>query len=86
MASEKCDLDIIFEKYPDHHSAVAALYGESACFRSLCEDYTNCLAFMQTLESQMDSKQRDLEEFKGLLQELADELEERIRAFNDNEY
>ena len=86
MASEKCDLDIIFEKYPDHHSAVAALYGQSDCFRSLCEDYMNCLVFINNLESQMDSGQHDLEEFKCLLRELGEELDERISAFDKNDY
>ncbi|MBN1482601.1 hypothetical protein EH223_11195 [candidate division KSB1 bacterium] len=86
MASKKCDLDLIFENYPDHHSAIAALYGESACFRSLCEDYMNCLTFINTLESQMDSEQHDLEEFKCLLQDLKDELDERINAYDKDDY
>ena len=86
MASEKCDLDIIFEKYPDHHSAVAALYGQSEWFRSLCEDYMNCLRFIHRMESQVNSEQHDLEEFKCLLQELEEELDERINAYDKNDY
>jgi len=86
MAREKCDLEIIFERYPDHHSAIAALYVESESFRSLCEDYMNCLVFIDTLESKMDSGQHDLEEFQCLLQELSDELDDRISAFDKNDY
>ena len=86
MASEKCDLDIIFEKYPDRHSAISVLYGQSECFRSLCEDYVNCLAFINTLKSQMDSGQHDLEEFKCLLQELEEELDDRIDAYDKDDY
>jgi hypothetical protein len=86
MASEKCDLDIIFEKYPEHHSAIATLYGQSECFRSLCEDYMNCLTFINALESRMDSGQHDLEEFKCLLEELEEELDDRINAYDKDDY
>lgn len=46
----------------------------------------NCLVFINNLESQMDSGQHDLEEFKCLLRELGEELDERISAFDKNDY
>ena len=46
----------------------------------------NCLVFIDTLESKMDSGQHDLEEFQCLLQELSDELDDRISAFDKNDY
>ena len=46
----------------------------------------NCLAFVKKLESQVDSQQHDLEEFKCLLQELEEELDDRIDAYDKDDY
>ena len=80
MASKKEVLKIVAERFPESNNQIINLFPKSEFFRSICEDYVNCLQTMDRLESSKQMKKIGFKrEYESLLQELEDELMSNLR-------
>ena len=80
MASKKSSLKKVLNRFPDHHLLIEELYRESDSFRSLCEDYLECLKIIKNLDySENMVKTGYKEEYEELLLELENELKSRLK-------
>lgn len=71
-------LSIIFKRFPNHRDFISELFTESESFRTLCEDYFDCKVKLDEFISARNEKNERLKEYKILLEEIEDELLERI--------
>jgi len=80
MASKNYVLNIVRENFPGSYRLITELYHSSDYFRSLCEDFTDCLQVVRRIESsdKMSSKGY-YEEYVKLLDELEKELREKLK-------
>ena len=79
MASKKSILKKVFKRFPQHYMLIEELYRESDSFRSLCEDYTECLEIIKNLDySECIIQAGYKQEYEKLLQELGEELSARL--------
>ena len=79
MASKKSILKKVLQMFPDHHLLIEELYRESDSFRSLCEDYSECLEINKNLDySECIIQAGYKQEYEMLLHELEEELFARL--------
>ena len=79
MASKKSSLKKVLKRFPGHHQIIEELYGESDSFRSLCEDYMDCLEIIKNLDYSESIVQAGYkQEYETLLLELEEELFARL--------
>jgi hypothetical protein len=75
-------LALIMERFPEERQALCRFFRESRSFQSLCNDYWECRAALQTWQ------QSTSEEAPALSDEYAHlllELEQEVRQYLDNE-
>lgn len=79
MASKNKTLDIVIKRFPESCHEITELFSHSDYFRSICEDYVDCLQVIKRFEStnQMINKGYQ-KEYEALLQELEKELREKL--------
>lgn len=83
MASKKSILKKVLEMFPEHHLVIEELYRESDSFRSICEDYTECLEINKNLDYSEGIIQAGYkQEYERLLQELEEELVTKLSRHN----
>ncbi len=84
MASEKDVLDEVVERFPESCRLITKLYHSSDFFRSLCEDYYECMQVIKNLEAsdRMIQKRYD-KEYRILLKDLEKELRVRLMTKHD---
>jgi len=80
MASKKNTLRIVITKFPESCQEITELFHHSDFFRSICEDYVDCLQVLERLSAthRMINKGY-IKEYKALLQELEKELLVRLK-------
>ena len=79
MTIKKLVLKAVIKKFQDNVPVIQELYVESDSFRTLCEDYHECSMVLDRLKSSKEMVNKGYEEeYKNLLQELEDELMDRI--------
>jgi hypothetical protein len=74
----KAALVAVMEKFPEAVASICELFQKSASFKSLCEDYQDCLAAWQYW------RQAASEDAPALCQsyaELLEELEQEVRQY-----
>ena len=81
MASEKDVLVAVVGRFPKSCQQITKLYHSSDFFRSLCNDYWDCLQVIKNLEAsdKMMQKRYD-KEYRILLKELEKELRAGLKT------
>ena len=83
MASKNTTLYIVIERFPEASQQITELFHQSDFFRSICEDYADCLQVIKRLEcSRQMTKKGYKKEYEALLEDLERELFSKL---NENE-
>jgi hypothetical protein len=84
MASKKTSLKKVLEKFPEHHLLIEELYRESDSFRSLCEDYVECMEIIKNIDySECIIRAGYKQEYETLLHELEEELLTKLSKYEN---
>lgn len=87
MASKKSPLKIVLSKFPEQALLIKELFVVSESFRSLCEDYADCLNVIKDLDCYSQMLQKGYKnEYEVLLLELEEEVFSRLNQENDSEW
>ena len=84
MASEKVILESVVKRFPESHQLITKLYHTSEFFRSLCDDFADCLQVIDNLASSEKMNRKGYyEEYLNLLSELEAELAGQLSSAPD---
>lgn len=84
MASKNTSLKKVLEKFPEYRLLIEELYRESDSFRSLCEDFTECLEIIRNIDySECIIRAGYKQEYETLLQELEEELFAKLSKYEN---
>ena len=78
MKNEDRILNLISLRFPNHKELITELFKESESFRSLCEDYYDCKRMLDESITINNKSSDTRKEYQILLNEIEDELLERI--------
>jgi len=80
MASKNKTLDTVIKRFPESGSQIEELFADSDFFRSICEDYAECLHILNRIEFSNQINRRGYKkEYQTLLQELEEELISKLK-------
>jgi hypothetical protein len=82
MDAEKAGMLQILERFPGESEVLYRQFQESSSFRSLCEDYRDCLAALRYWQS---STSEEAVAMRGAYKELHLELEQEVRQYLEDE-
>jgi hypothetical protein len=72
----------VLKRFPEHQNNAKRLFRESERFRTICEDFDNCV---QALDHWNRSKEElapiRRAEYSGIVQELEDEILKKLKEF-----
>lgn len=75
MASKNSILDVVLKRFPESEQLIEELFAESDCFRSICENYADCIEVLNRYEScNRMTRKGYIKEYRELLKELEKEL------------
>jgi len=80
--SPKAALVAVMEKFPEAVARICELFQKSASFKSLCEDYRDCLAAWQYWQQ---ASSEDAPALGQSYAELLQELEHEVREYLEQE-
>ena len=84
MASENDILESVVKRFPESHQLITELYYSSDFFRSLCDDFAECLQVIDNLQSSEKMTRKGYyEEYVTLLSELEAELAGQLSSAQD---
>ena len=78
MKNEDKILNLISLRFPNHKELITELFKESESFRSLCEDYYDCKRMLDESITINNKSSDTRKEYQILLNEIEDELLEKI--------
>lgn len=79
MADDEEILNIVIQEFPELKDEITELFTESISFQELCEDYVYCLKTIESTDSSGNpGREKELDELRGALGELKDELMSRV--------
>ena len=82
MASVKKIQQIVAKRFPESDHQITELYHKSEFFRSICEDYIDCLQTIERLKSSKKQIKKNIKkEYELLLQDIENELVSNLRQF-----
>ena len=82
LKSAGAGLSLIMERFPEERQALRRLFQESRSFQSLCNDYRECLAALQTWQQ---STSEEAPAWSDEYAHLLLELEQEVRQYLENE-
>jgi len=78
MTDGSPSLALVMMRFPKHRESIGRLYRTSESFQSLCDDYRDCLAAIESCGEQETF-------YRDELQELLSDLEEEIVWYSEND-
>ena len=84
MASKNTALYTVTERFPEASHQIAELFHQSDFFRSICEDYADCVKVIKGFEcSRQMTKKGYKKEYEALLEDLERELFSKLKENED---
>lgn len=72
-------METVIKRFPDYETGIRKLFVTSDFFRSICEDYAECVKVLENMDSADQMKRKGYrEEYVGLLQDLEKELLDKL--------
>jgi hypothetical protein len=87
MASKNQSLNTVIERFPEVGCQITEFYHQSDFFRSICEDYADCLEVIKRLESSNHMTEKGYKkEYQALLDDLEKELFLKLKKYEDHNH